>query len=146
MICNKCNYQNEDTAKFCGSCGAKLINNIFSPPKKIRFLALKIIALILLICAFAYSSSVSTASFLANDKDNLYNHVCETTWNGGRIAYDLDLRIGFLYVSAYQVNSKEVAVAMVSTQLNTIFSMHLSVTVCSFAGLLCLSILGFRKK
>jgi len=31
MICNKCNFQNEDTAKFCRNCGAEL-DRVYSPP------------------------------------------------------------------------------------------------------------------
>ena len=32
MICQKCNFQNEETAKFCRNCGVELVIQPLSPP------------------------------------------------------------------------------------------------------------------
>ena len=41
MICNKCNFQNEKTAKFCRNCGTELIEqqtNFYKNPEKRKYL------------------------------------------------------------------------------------------------------------
>ena len=34
MICSKCNFQNDDTAKFCKNCGIELTNNNITNNRK----------------------------------------------------------------------------------------------------------------
>jgi len=37
MICNKCNYQNEDTAKFCKNCGAEIVSKKTYTAKRFKW-------------------------------------------------------------------------------------------------------------
>ena len=158
MICNKCNFQNEDTAKFCRNCGKELINlpnndikpeNIYNryqvtqfPPPKIRLLPLKIIALVVLVVSFAISSYISISSHLSNNYYNLINMVTyDEYWKGYRVGiYIFGNRCG-----GYG-KTPEAAVAEAITNLNDMFAIGLSIAVISSVCILLLLILGFRKK
>ena len=59
MICNKCNFQNEETAKFCKNCGVKL-----SPKRKSSSMLWIISVIALIVCAVA-------GYFLFSDNSNL---------------------------------------------------------------------------
>ena len=53
MICNKCNFKNEETAKFCRNCGAEMIISQHQPltPKPKKAVLPWIIVGVLLVCA-----------------------------------------------------------------------------------------------
>ena len=159
MICQNCNFQNEESATFCRKCGKELINlpnndikseNIYDrykvtqfPLKKIRLLPLKIIALIVLVVSFGISSYISLSSYLSNDYHNLNNMVKKDS--GWFADYVVEIRILGEWCGGAG-DTPEAAVATAISNLNDMFALGLPIAVISSVCLILLLILGFKKR
>ena len=94
MICNKCNFQNEDAAKFCRNCGAKLTTK----PKKKQNIALWCICLFMIaiiviagIFAWQHYNEVAEKKKIEAEKERIEaekKEAVENHYKRGQEAFD----------------------------------------------------------